>query len=206
MSLLHQESTDQLDDAARGESYTRGTSHIVIASIVAVIVVTIIIAAYVISGQKPPAVTGQVLEVWAHPLHSTTPAFDANGAPIPQESSDHVLVFARVRLHDQSKIPLFLTHVLANATFADGVHSSYAGSASEYNRTFQAYTDLAPWRTAPLDTESEIQPGQTLDGAIVFSFKMTKADWEARKGLDFTFAFRYQPLLTLTPTAPAVEH
>lgn len=206
MSLLRHESTDQLDDAARGESFTSGTSPIVLASIVAAIVVTIIIAAYVLAGQKPPAATGQVLEVWAHPLHSTTPAFDANGAPIPQESSDHVLVFTRVRLHNQSKIPLFLTHVLTNATLADGVHSSYAASASDYDRTFQAYPDLAPWRTTPLDTETELQPGQTLEGTFITSFKLDKQLWDARKSLDFTFAFRYQPLLTLTPTEPVVEH
>ena len=206
MSLLHQESPDQLDDAARGESFTRGTSPIVLASIVAVVVVSAVIAAYVLSGQKPPAVTGQVLEVWAHPMHTTSPSFDANGQPVPQESSDHVLVFTRVRLHNQGSIPLFLTHVMANATLADGVHSSYAASASDYGRIFQAYPELTPWQSSALDTEVELQPGQTLDGTFATSFTMTKADWEARKGLDFTLDFRYQPPLNLTPVGPVAEH
>ncbi|HVC47567.1 MAG TPA: hypothetical protein VND90_10005 [Terracidiphilus sp.] len=205
MSLLRQDSPDQLDDAARGESFTRGTSPIVLASIVAAIVVTIVIAAYVKAGQKPPAATGQVLQVWAHPMHTTTPAFDANGVPIPQDTSDQVLVFTRVRLTNQSKIPLFLIHVLANATLADGVHSSYAASASDYDRIFVAYPDLAQWRATPLNTEAMLQPGQTLEGTFVTSFTMSKADWEARKGLDFTVAFRYQPLLNLSPAAPVTE-
>lgn len=205
MSLLHQESPDQIDDAARGESFTRGTSPILLASIVAVVVVTAVIAGYVLSGQKPPAVTGQVLEVWAHPLHTTSPAFDANGHPVPQESSDHVLVFTRVQLHNQGSIPLFLTHVMANATLADGVHSSYAASASDYGRIFQAYPQLAPWQSSALNTEVELAPGQTLEGTFATSFTMTKADWEARKGLDFTLNFRYQPPLNLTPAGPVAE-
>ncbi len=206
MSLLHQDSTDELDDAARGESFTRGTSHIVIASIVAVVVVTIIIAVYVITGQKKPAATGQVLDVWVHPMEVTSPAYDANGMPIPQETNGHVLVFAHVRLHNQSKIPLFLVHVLANATMPDGIHSSYAASSSNYERTFQAYPSLAQWHNPPLDTEATLQPGQTIEGTVLCSFQMTKAQWETRKGLDFTFSFRYQPLLTLAPTTPVVEH
>jgi len=28
---------------------------------------------------------------------------------------------------------------------------------------------------------------------------MTQQEWDARKGLDYTFAFRYQPVLTVTP-------
>jgi hypothetical protein len=34
---------------------------------------------------------------------------------------------------------------------------------------------------------------------------MTKPEWDARKGLDFTFAFRYQPLLKITPTGAVVD-
>jgi hypothetical protein len=208
MSLLRQDvqpdSPDQLDDAARGESFTRGTSPIVLASIVAAIVVTIAIAAYIIAGQTPPAATGQVLDVWAHPMNVTTPAFDASGAPIPQDSSDQVLVFTHVRLHNQSTNPLFLAHVMANATLADGVHSSYAAPASDYDRIFLAYPDLARWRATPLNTEATIQPGQTIEGTFVTSFKMSKADWDARKGLDFTLGFQYQPPMTLSPAAPIV--
>ncbi len=69
MSLLHQNSRD-LDDAARGEELTKGTSHVVWAAILATILVTIAIAVYVIAGEKPPAATAAVEQVWAHPMHS----------------------------------------------------------------------------------------------------------------------------------------
>ena len=164
MSLLQQ---DQ-DDAARGEELTRGTSHVVVAAIIATVVVSAAIALYVIAGQKPPVATGDILSVWAHPQHTETSGFDANGAPMPKEDVDQVMVFTQVRLHNQSNNPLFLTNVMTNATLDDGIHSSYAANKTDYDRIFVAYPDLpVPHDQAlsPLDTT--LQPGQTVEGTFV---------------------------------------
>ena len=40
MSLLHQESGEEIDDAARGESFTKGSSHLVTASLIAALLVS----------------------------------------------------------------------------------------------------------------------------------------------------------------------
>ena len=64
-----------------------------------------------------------------------------------------------------------------------------------------AYPDIpVPHLTpiSPLDTT--IDPGQTVEGTFVSAFKMTQQQWDARKNLDYTFDFKYQPALTLTPT------
>jgi len=194
MSLLGQDSQTERDDVAKGESLTRGTSHIVIAAIVATVVVTIAIAVYVISGEKPPVASAQVLDIWAHPMHEVTPAFDASGSSISQDTFDQVLVFTHVRLRNQSKGPIFLHQVLTNVTLKDGsIDSSYAGTASQYLRTFQAYPDLKPWFSKPIDTELTIEAGQTVEGTFVSSFRLPKEQWDARRALDFTFGFRYQP-------------
>ncbi len=202
MSLLHQESPQDLDDAARGEELTKGTSHIIWASIAAVVVVSIAIAVYIIAGEKPPAATGQILEVWAHPLHTQTSGFDASGASIPQESFDLVLVFTRVRLHNQSQQPLFLYQILTNAELPDGIHSSYAASASQHDRAFLAYPEIAQWKSTPLAPETTIEPGQTVEGTFVSSFRLTRQQWESRKSLDYNFGFRYLPSLKLQPQVP----
>lgn len=205
MSLLHQESPEERDEAARGESFTKGTSHVIWATVAATIVVSVAIALYVVAGQKPPVATGEVLEVWAHPLHTETPAFDANGIALPRETVNQLLVFARVRLHNQSRQPLFLLRITANATLDDGIHTSYAAMPSEYGRVFLVYPQLAAWRGAPLSPETTLEPGQTEEGTFVTSFHLTKQQWDARKGLSFGFGFRYQPVLTLTPQAPVIE-
>ena len=204
MSLLHQESS--LDDTAKGESLTKGTSHIVIAAIVATVVVSIAIAIYVIAGEKPPVATAQIVDMWAHPMHEVTPSFDAAGASVSQSTFDQVLVFTHVRLHNQSKTPIFLHQILTNATLADGtVDSSYAGTASQYLRTFKAYPDIAPWFAPPIDTELTLQPGETKEGTFVCAFRLSKEQWDGRKALDFTFGFRYQPEVKAAASGAVVD-
>jgi hypothetical protein len=205
MSLLQRESSDKVDDAALGEEFTKGSSHVVWATIAATILVTIAIAIYVIAGQKPPAVTGEIVAVWAHPQHTETSGQDANGAPMVKDSFDQVLVFAEVRLHNQSKIPLFLLNVLANSDLADGIHSSYAASQSDYDRVFIAYPAMPVPHGPALPINLTLDPGQTVDGTFVSSFRLTKQEWDARKNLNFTFSFRYQPSLVLAPKTAVIE-
>jgi hypothetical protein len=175
------------------------------ASIVATVVVSVAIALYVWLGQKPPAATGEIVQVWAHPRHMETSGFDANGAPMSKDVFDEVLVFAHVRLHNQSKQPLFLHQILTNATLSDGIHSSYAATAGDYDRIFVAYPELAALREKPLSPETVLEPGQTQEGEIVSAFRLTKQQWDARKDLNFTFGFQYQPSLVLAPNSAVTE-
>jgi hypothetical protein len=131
MSLLHQDTPEDIDVVARGEELTKGSSHLIWTTMVAAILVSVAIAIYVIAGQKPPAVVGDVVAVWVHPQHSENSGFDTNGEPMPKETFNQVLVFAEVRLHNQSKLPLYLVTVMTNATVDDGIHSSYAASRSD---------------------------------------------------------------------------
>jgi hypothetical protein len=202
MSLLHQE---EMDDAARGEELTKGTSHVVIAAVVAAIVVTAAIAIYVIAGQKPPAATGEVIAVWAHPQHTQTPEVDASGAPMPSENFEQIMVFVQVRLHNQSKNPLFLTNIGTNTEVDDGTHLSYAANPGNYDRVFVAYPDLPVPHGKALPLEAELGPGQSVEGTFVSSFRMTKQQWEARKDLSFIFYFRYQPNLVIRAKGPITE-
>lgn len=201
MSLLEQESKT----AASGESYTRGTSHVIVATVVAVVLVSAAMTIYVISGEKPPAAVGEILDGWAHPLHSETSGFDANGAPIPKEEINQVLLFTHVRLHNQGKQPIFLHQIIANATLPDGIHSSYAATPADYERVFKAYPDLMQWHAPPISPDLTIQPGETKEGTFVCSFRMSKEDWESRKAVDYTFNFQYMPALKLTPKGSVTE-
>lgn len=205
MSLLHQDTPEEIDDAALGEELTKGSGHLVWTTVAAAILVSIAIAIYFIAGQKPPAITGDVVAVWAHPQHTETSGLDANGAPMPKDSFDQVLVFAEVRLHNQSKLPLSLLTVLTNATLDDGIHSSYAASQSDYDRVFLAYPDIPVPHGAALPLNLTLDPGASVDGTFVSSFRLTRQQWDARKNLDFSFTFRYQPSLVLTPHTPVIE-
>jgi hypothetical protein len=205
MSLLQQEETE-LDDAALGEELTKGTSHVVWAAVIATIVVSLAIGAYVFLEQKPPAATGQIVAVWVHPQHTETSGFDASGAAMPKEEVDQVMVFTEVKLQNHTDHPLFLANVLTNATLADGIHSSYAANTADYNRIFVAYPNIPVPHNAPLSPlDTTINPGQTVDGTFVSAFKMTKEEWDANKKLDYTFNFQYQPSLEVTPQVAVTE-
>jgi hypothetical protein len=205
MSLLNQNSPKDIDDAARGEELTKGSSHLIWTSLAAAALVTIAIAVYVIAGQKPPVASGEIITVWAYPHHAESSGFDANGSSMPTESFDQVLVFAQVKLHNQTKEPLFLRNIMTNATLNDGIHSSYAASHIDYDRVFLAYQGIPVPHGKALSLESTIDPGQTLEGAIVSSFTLTKPQWDARKDLNFTFAFKYQPSVVLAPHSAVIE-
>lgn len=205
MSLLHQNIPEADDDAARGEAFTRGTSHIVIASVLAAVAVSIAIALYFIAGQQPPAASGEVIGLWACPLHEESSDTDANGDPMARQTLDQMLVFAQVRLHNQSKHPLTLFDKRADLTLTDGIYSSTAATAQNYERIFKAYPNLPVPHPAPLATEFTLAPGQTAEGSFLTAFKLTRQQWNARKNLTFSFSFRYQPRLILTPRVPVVE-
>jgi len=202
MSLLQQNSQD---DAARGEEFTKGSSNALLASVIAAVVVSIAIFLYVRLGEKPPPASGQITNVTAHLMHRETPGFDAGGAPMAKDVFDQVLVFAHAKLHNDSKQPLFLHQITANTTLPDGEHVSYAAPPGDYERLFKVYPELGSLRGTPLATELTLEPGQSAEGDFVSSFRMTKPEWDSRKGLDFTFGFRYQPLVKITPTGAVVE-
>jgi hypothetical protein len=204
MSLLQQNSPE-LDDAALGEEFTKGSSNALLASVVAAILVSIAVFIYVRAGEKPPPATGDVVNVVAHLMHRETAGIDANGAAMPTESFDQVLVFTHVKLHNQSKDPLFLHQIMTNVSLEDGIDTSYAAIPADYERIFTAYPALAPLHGKPVATESTIQPGQFLEGDFVSAFRLTKPQWDARKSLNFSFAFRYLPNLVLTPTSPVSD-
>lgn len=204
MSLLQQNSQEQ-DDAARGEEFTKGTSNALMASVIAAVVVVIAIFLYVKLGEKPPVATGEVTRVLGHQMHRETAAFDAAGAAMAQEKFDQMLVFAHVKLHNQSKVPLFLHQAMINVTLADGILTSYVATPTDYERAFKAYPELASFHGNPLPSEPTIQPGQDLEGDLLASFRMSKQDWDARKGLDFTFGFRYQPPVKIAPSGPVTD-
>jgi hypothetical protein len=204
MSLLQHGPTSS-NDAASGEELTKGSTHLVIAGIVAAVLVSIAIAIYMIAGEKPPAAVGEVISVTAHPMHQDTTGVDANGAPMPKETYDQVLVFAHIKLHNQSKQPLFLRQVLSNVTLDDGILSSYAAIPADYERIFQAYPQLASIHGKPLPTDTTIQSGDTLEGDFVSAFRISKEQWDARKSLNFNIGLRYQPDLVLTPKTAVLQ-
>ena len=74
------------------------------------------------------------------------------------------------------------------AMLDDGIHSSYAATASDYDRVFLAYPDMpVPHGKGPLHCSRPWLPAKRWKGPIVSAFRMDKQQWDAGKDLSFTF-------------------
>jgi hypothetical protein len=124
---------------------------------------------------------------------------------MPKESFDQVLIFAHVKVHNQSNVPLFMQDVMANVRQGDGTLSVSAGSAAQYEEVFIAYPEIAAMHSNGLSPRATIAPGQTVDGNVFWAARLTKGEWDARKDLNFTVKFQYQSSLVLAPHSPVME-
>lgn len=207
MSLLQiqNDPVHEHDASSEGEDLAKGSSYLLWTTLAAFVVVTIGIVLFLVAIHKPPIAAGEVTQVWAHGVHTLNTPIDANGVQSAGETFDQVLVFAQIRVRNQSDQPIVLKDMLTNATFADGIHSSYAATAVDYDRIFIAYPDLKGLHSKTLIRDTIVLPGQVLDGMIISSFHVSQAQWAARKDLSFTIQFKYHPDLVLLPKGPITE-
>jgi hypothetical protein len=207
MSLLQiqNDPVHEHDASSEGEDLAKGSSYLVWTTLAAFVVVTVGCVLFWFAIHRPPIAVGDVTQVWAHGVHTINTPIDANGVQSAGEVFDQVLVFANLHLKNQSAEPIILKDLLTNATFDDGIHSSYAATALDFDRIFIAYPDLKSLHGTPLLRDTVIPPGQTLDGEIISSFHVSQAQWAAHKDLNFTIQLKVHPELVLTPKGPITE-
>ena len=164
----------------------------------AIIIVAAATAAYFYFGYVPAPYAGQVLSVNVYPIHqnldqpSTTQGVGGQG-----EVLDEVLILADVRIKNVAKIPLFVHEMWSVANFPGETDQSAAAAASDFDKVFIAYPDLAKYKKAPLLRDTTIQPGQQVEGMMIFSYQMDKAKWDTQTGIDLHISFIHQNPLTL---------
>jgi hypothetical protein len=207
MSLLHQESPQDIDDAARGEEFTRGTTHMVWAGAIAAVLVTVALALYVLStGKSRPWSAERLFRSGLIPNHVVTSGIDANGESMAKESFDQVLVFAHVKLHNQSKSPLVLAGCAGQCQ--PGRRHPFRLRRKlgiQYDEVFLAYPELAALPRHSALAHATLDPGQSVEGNVFWALRMSKQEWDARRDLNFTFRFQYQANLVLAPHTAVTE-
>jgi hypothetical protein len=168
----------------------------------AFVFVVLAIAAYVYFNTKPPVHAGEVLSVNIHPIHRELGTGPANGAGDKGISGqgdtfDEVIVLVDARIKNQTDIPLFLHDMWAVVDLPDDEQErSLASSQTEFGNVFIAYPSLQPLKKNPLLRDLTLQPGQQVEGMMIFSYQISQAQWDSRSGLDITMTFQHQkPLL-----------
>jgi len=168
------------------------------AVLIALVLMVAAIGAYVYFGEKPPVATGELIRVTAVPIHQQSDLPAAAGMPGQADSFDEVIVMAKVRLHNQAKIPLFLHEMSASLALPDDIErTSIAANKSDFGRAFVAYPQLLPLKGEPIVREITIEPGQTVEGMMLFPFPITGAQYDQKKSLDINVIFMHQKTLTM---------
>ncbi len=162
-------------------------------------VLTLAMAVYFYLIQRPPVATGEVLHVDLYPTHTVISGGQGStGMQGSNESYDQLLVLERVRLRNQTDIPLFLSDISESITLPDGSQQvSTAAGKEDVDRVIQAYPELAPMRADPIQPDLTLQPGQSVEGLEIFNFAISKETWNTLRSAAVVVSFVHQRNLSI---------
>ena len=168
--------------------------------LIALVISSLVVLAWVRFGRKTPVATGEIARVAIYPVQAkiTGGAAGNAGEQGQDEIINQLLVFAHVRLNNPNKTPITVVDDWAVITMPDGdTERSLGASQVAFDKVFQAYPQLAPLRMDPLRRDAQIQPGQSVDGLVVFSYQLSREQWEKRKSMQVTISFNGAKDVTL---------
>jgi hypothetical protein len=166
--------------------------------VIAAIVMSLAIGAYVWLGQKPPVASGEVLTTTVFPVHATTSGGGGEGMPGVSESNDQVIVLTKIRVRNQTNIPLFLEDILMTIKSPDGSdQENIAANDKDIDRVFEAYPSLRYLKTDSIKRDITLTPGESVEGLEVFNFPISKAQWDTLQTAKVVINFMHQKNLEL---------
>jgi hypothetical protein len=197
--------TDQSDNPPGGFHLTQvdeptNYGRVALRVLLAIIVSSLVVFVWVRFGRKTPVATGDIARVAIYPVQAKITGGNAGtpGMEGQDEIINQLLVFAHVRLHNPNNTAITLEDDWAVITLPNGeTRRSLGASGADFVKVFQAYPQLAPLRMDPLRRDVQIQPGQSVDGLVVFSYPLSREQWDARKSMQVTISFNGAKDVTL---------
>jgi len=176
---------------------------IVLIIVIAIVVVVGAIAAYVYFGREPNPYQGQILSVNVYPIHrDLTQQSTTEGMSGQKQTYDEVLVFADVSVKNTTNIPLYLRDMTAIADLPNETSHSSAASGEDFPKVFIAYPETRQYRKPLLARDTTIQPGQQVQGQMIFNFQMSKEQWQSASDVAIYLSFAHQNPLVMHLKAP----
>lgn len=109
------------------------------------------------------------------------------------EYYDQLLILTKVRVRNQTNIPLFLQDVTSSIKLPDGSEQeNVAAGDRDMDRVFQAYPSLAYLRGDPVHRDITLSPGQSVDGLAIFNFPISKDQWDKLQWAKVVVSFMHQ--------------
>ena len=115
-----------------------------------------------------------------------------------QVQPDGVLVAINISLTNTGEKPMWIHTLKAQLKTDKGEYTDEAAPAVDVDRYYQAFPDLKQNTLAALLPETKIAPGGQQAGTMVFSFPVSKEQFEQRKSVTVTVQPYDQKALVLT--------
>jgi hypothetical protein len=171
---------------------------IILIIVAAIVIPVAVVAGYVWFNRVPNPYSGQVLSVNVYPIHrDLTEKSSTEGIGGQNETYDQILIFADVSIRNTAKIPLFLHDMWSTVNLPDETQRSTAASTSDFEKVFIAYPDTAQYRKAPLPRDITLQPGQQVEGEMIFSYQISQAQWQSATAMNVDISFLHQNPLVM---------
>jgi hypothetical protein len=169
--------------------------------VIAAIVVSIALGLYVYLGQKPPVAAGEVLQATVYPVHTVinnSGGAAQEGMAGSSESYDQVLILTKIKIRNQTDIPLFLQDISSAIKLPDGSEQeNVAASNRDMDRVFQAYPSLSYLRADSIPRDITLTPGQDAEGLAIFNYPLSKDQWSKLQTANVVVSFMHQKNLEL---------
>ena len=164
------------------------------AVVIAAVVMIIAIGLYVYLGQRPPVASGEVLSTTVYPVHVVINGGAGDqGMAGSNESTDQVLVLTKVRVRNQTDIPLFMQDILMTIKSPDGSdQENIAANDKDIDRVFQAYPSLRYMKADSIHRDITLSPGQAIEGLEIFNFPISKEQWDTLQTAKVVVSFMHQ--------------
>ena len=130
--------------------------------------------------QKPPVAAGEILSMNLYPVHTL---INSGGGPEGMQGAgeyyDQLLILTKIRVRNQTDIPLFLQDVSSTIKLPDGSEQvNVTAGDKDMDRVFQAYPSLSYLRGESIHRDITLTPGQSVEGLAIFNFPISQGTME----------------------------
>ena len=113
-------------------------------------------------------------------------------------AEDNLYILTTLKVDDHLRLPITIDTINLNLITADGQQTTTgAATSTDLPAIFTAFPQLKPLQAPPLLRETEIAPGQSAQGQLVFEFPITQDLWDKRKSATITLSLYHQTPITI---------
>ncbi len=162
------------------------------------IAVAVLAAAILIAIRLYPATTVHVSVLKTELLAEKTVMTSDSIVVAPRETNYTLFVVTTIKL--ENRLRTVASFDDASLTLTDPAGAQLTEKALQKNDLPNAtlmFPALKPLLATPLLRDTEMSPGQSTQGTLVFSFAVPQSVWETRKSAYLTVALYHQPTQTI---------